>query len=195
MRSSYIDNDFGRLLWCYVVNWRPLTLVELGVLDGYSTFYITKGVEDIRRLYQIQAKLDAWDLFEEYQFKHGDQATVQKFLDNANLTEYVNLRQGDAYQVHTQYEDKSIQFLHVDISNTGDTLRRIMELWDPKLADRAIVCFEGGSIERDNVEWMRKYNCPPIKKELETNALINQKYYYGTYWRFPSMTVLLKKWF
>jgi len=53
---------------------------------------------------------------------------------------------------------------------------------------------EGGSIERDNIEWMKKYNCPPIREEIDTNPIISKYYIYGTYFEFPSITVMLRKW-
>jgi len=194
MRSSYIENNIGEILKAYVLGWRPSTLVELGVLDGYSTLAIADGVKEMQLLYGMNTKLIAYDLFDDYQYKHGDQAEVQKLIDEKGLTQYVELRKGDAYKVYEDFSDNSIQFLHVDISNTGDTLLKILELWSPKLIERAIVMFEGGSDERDKIEWMVKYNMTPIKPMLEKNEFINKNYMYGTYYAFPSITVLLKRW-
>lgn len=191
--SSYQQNEFGEIIKAYVIGWKPVSFVELGVLHGYSTRYIAEGLKEIRRLYDINTKLDAYDLFDEYQYKHGKKEEVEQMLKEHNLSEYVNIIQGNAYEVYKNYQDKSLEFLHVDISNTGDTVKKIMELWDPKIRARGLILFEGGSEERDNIEWMKKYNMPPIKKEIETNPIINKYYSYGTYFRFPSLTVLLKK--
>jgi len=194
MRSSYIENNIGDILKAYVLGWRPSTLVELGVLDGYSTLAIADGVKEMQLLYGMNTKLVAYDLFDDYQYKHGDQAEVQKLIDEKGLTQYVELRKGDAYKVFEDFPDNSIQFLHVDISNTGDTLLKILELWSPKLIERAIIMFEGGSDERDKIDWMVKYHMTPIKPMLEKNEFINKNYMYGTYYAFPSITVLLKRW-
>jgi predicted O-methyltransferase YrrM len=194
MRSSYIENNYGEVLKSYVLNWRPTTLVELGVLDGYSTLAIAEAVKEMNYLYQMNSKLDSYDLFEDYEFKHGVKAEVEKLIAEKGLTDYVNLVKGDAYKVHENYQDNSIQFLHVDISNDGDVLRNILTLWAPKIIQRGLVLFEGGSEERDNNEWMVKYNKPSIKKEMETNKFINDNYIYGTYYQYPSMTVFLKRW-
>jgi len=194
MRSSYQENNYGEVLKSYILNWRPTTMVELGVLDGYSTIAIAEAVKEMNFLYQMTSKLDSYDLFEDYEFKHGVKEEVEKLLEEKGLKDLVNLQKGDAYKVHELYPDASVQFLHVDISNDGDTLRRITELWAPKLIQRGLILFEGGSDERDHNEWMTKYNKPSIKKEMETNKFINDNYIYGTYYPYPSLTVFLKKW-
>ena len=200
MRSSYIANNFGELLKQYVIAWQPSSFVELGVLDGYSTLNIAKGIKWLHQYRGYQGRLDAYDLFEDYQFKHGQKDEVEALLKEHEVSDYVNLRKGDAYEVYKNYPDmvldsvRGVEFLHIDISNTGGTLRKIIDLWHPKIGQRGIVLIEGGSQERDEVEWMKAYNMASIKKELSTNPTINKYYQYGTYYNFPSITFLLRKW-
>ena len=200
MRSSYITNNFGELLKQYVMAWQPSSFVELGVLDGYSTTYIAEGIKWLSKFRGYQGRLDAYDLFDDYQYKHGNQQEVQKILVDNGVSQFVNLVKGDAYKVQENYPDmvldqvRGVEFLHIDISNTGKVIHDIMELWHPKIGQRGIVMIEGGSEERDQVEWMQKYNAPSIKDEINSNPLINKYYMYGTYFQFPSMTVLLRKW-
>ena len=121
-------------------------------------------------------------------------------LEDNNVAQYVNLVKGNAYEVYKNYPDsvmdqvRGIEFLHLDISNTGQVIRDIMEVWHPKIGRKGLVLIEGGSEERDRVEWMIKYNKPSIKEEIKNNPIINEHYIYGTYFKFPSLTVLLKKW-
>lgn len=194
MHSSYIENDYGLVLKSYVLNWRPSTAVELGILDGYSTRAIAEGIKELNFLLDMSVRLTAYDLFDDYQFKHGSQEEVEKMLKDQSLDHLVRIKKGDAFKVHADFADDSVEFLHVDISNTGDTLRKIMELWTPKIAPRGLILFEGGSIERDNIEWMKKYSMPSIKQEIDTSKFIHDNYFYGTYYAFPSMTVFLRKW-
>lgn len=200
MRSSYIANNFGEIIKQYVIAWQPASFVELGVLDGYSTLAIAQGIQELHKLRGYEGQLHAYDLFEDYQFKHGSMSEVQSMLESNGVSQYVKLMKSDAYEAYKNYPDmvldqiRGIEFLHIDISNTGDTLRNLMEIWHPKIGQRGIVLIEGGSDERDQVEWMRQYNMPSIKHEIETNPLINKYYHYGTYFQFPSMTVLLRKW-
>jgi predicted O-methyltransferase YrrM len=194
MRSSYFENDIGLILRNYVVAFKPCKLVELGLLDGYSTLWIAKGLKRLHELGGYNLVLDAYDLFEEYPYKHGTKENIEKMLKENEVDKYVNVIKGDAYKVYEKYNNPSLEFLHIDLSNTGDIVKDIIELWHPKIHKKGIIMIEGGSDERDNIEWMKSNNYPSIKKEIETNQIINEYYYYGTYYRFPSITMLIRKW-
>ena len=58
---------------------------------------------------------------------------------------------------------------------------------------KAIIAFEGGSKERDKVDWMVKYKKKPIYPVIYKNKIINKYYVYGTYKLFPSLTVMMNK--
>ena len=193
IESSYAQNELGEILKAYVVGFMPVTLVELGVLHGYSAHYIARGIKELHEFQGMKCVLDAYDLFEDYPYKHGNKEEVENGLKEAGLSDYVRLYKGDAFQVQENYEDGKVEFLHVDISNTGETLERVMELWHPKMCVRGLIMFEGGSEERDQIEWMTKYNKKPIKPVVDTHPIIQRDYWYGTYWRFPSLTVLFRK--
>lgn len=188
MRSSYIENEYGELIKQYVMIWKPKVLVELGVLDGYSTLNIAMGLQDINS----SSKLDAYDLFDEYQFKHGYKKEVEKMLSTHNVSQYVNLVQGNAYHVYKNYADYTIDLLHIDISNTGKVIHDLIEVWHPKIKQSGVILIEGGSEERDKVQWMLSHNMPSIKRELEENIIINDYYMYSTYQKFPSLTVMIR---
>jgi len=65
--------------------------------------------------------------------------------------------------------------MHVDISNDGYVIRNIS-----KYKNKGLIFFEGGSLERDNVDWMIKYKKPSINYcGVEYEVLID---------KFPSMS-------
>lgn len=194
MMSSYARNNLGEIFTTYIKCFRYTRIVELGVLDGYSAAHIARGLRVNKERWGLEGHLDAHDLWELYPYRHGDMQKTQRFLDDAGLSQFVTLMQNDAFNIHQEYADKSVHFLHIDISNTGEILKRIMELWDRKIVQGGIIAFEGGSEERDQVAWMIKYNKPPIKPELESNYIIKQNYIYATYLQWPSLTILYKKW-
>ena len=188
MRSSYIENNYGEIITAMVKGFQPSIAIEIGVLDGYSLCAIATGLKHNRF-----GHVDAYDLFEDYPFNHGLKNSVETELKERELLSYVTLTKEDAYLVHNHYKEREVHFLHVDISNNGDTINRIMELWDSKIPYGGIICFEGGTVERDNISWMIKYDKPPIKQAIETDPILNSKYVYCTYLDFPGLTVCLKK--
>lgn len=188
INSSYAKNNFGEVFYSIVTAFQPRVCVELGILDGYSTFNIAKGL-----IKNHAGHLDAYDLFEDYPFKHAVESEIKSYIDGKNLKDWITVFKSDAFEVSKLYTDGSVSFLHVDISNTGEIVRRIMEQWDRKMVQGGVICFEGGSDERDQEEWMTKYNKEPIKPEIENNSIIKEKYIFGTYLKWPSLTMLLKK--
>lgn len=191
--SSYERNNYAEVFFAIVTAFRPVNAVELGVLHGYSALAIARGLKRNSVVPGVKAKLDAYDLFENYPYNHGNQQEVQERLKETDLEDFVTLYKDDAFKVHEKYTDNSVYFLHIDLSNTGEIIKKTIEVWDKKMVIGGIILFEGGSEERDKVDWMIKYNKMPIKQEIETNKIINTKYVYGTYLKFPSLTLLLKK--
>ncbi len=184
MRSSYIQNNYDDVFFAIMRAFQPINCVELGVLDGFSSYHIARGLVANGR-----GILNSYDLFDDYKYKHGDREEVSRLLQGLP----VNLHKKDAYAVSDEYPEASVDLLHVDISNNGDTFDKIMEQWDPKLVQGGIILFEGGTQERDEIEWMVKFGFRPIKPAIEQNKIVEAKYIFGTYLKFPGLTMLLKK--
>ena len=192
MNSSYIRNNYGEIFKRTVEIFLPHKCVELGVLDGYSTLHIAKGARNAKELSAHPMHLNAYDLWEDYPYNHGNMDDVEHMLQEHKVNQFVTLHKRDAFTVHEDYDDHSVCFLHVDLSNDGEVLRKIVERWDDKLSFGGLLLFEGGSEERDNVAWMQKYNKAPIKDEIESNVALNEKYIYATYNAFPSLSIFRK---
>ena len=184
MRSSYIQNNYGEVFYDYVKKFTPELIVELGVLDAYSTLHFAKGLEDNKK-----GRIDAYDLFEDYQFKSSNYDEITRKCKEIKC---LKLYKMNAFKVHDRYKDNSVDILHVDISNDGDIVRKIMKSWNSKIVDGGLIMFEGGSLERDEIEWMKKYNKESLREEFLMNQIIRDYYTYETYVAFPSLTVLTK---
>lgn len=185
IESSYKENNFGEVFDAIVRAFQPKTIVELGVLNGYSTFFMAKALARNGR-----GTLRAYDLFEDYPYKHGSfQEVSERFKD----FEFCEIIKKDAFTVHEEYSAGPVDLLHVDLSNTGETVDFIMEHWDEKIVYGGIILFEGGTVDRDQVDWMTQYNKRSLKAAFENNSVIREKYIFGTYLKFPGLTMLLKK--
>lgn len=193
IRSSYAENNLGRVIYNQVISCKPSLCVEIGVLDGYSSFHIASALKFLEEKGVLKNPiLESYDLFDDYKYNHGNMKSVKKFLTELNLEKYFKLFKADAFTVHERYEDYSVPFLHVDISNDGNVLSRIIEKWNSKIAKDGIIVFEGGSKERDEIEWMKKYNKKSIREEIKKNKTLKSSYVWKTHNAFPSITVMKK---
>lgn len=193
MRSSYIEGNYGQILKTFVITLKPNVLVEVGVLDGYSTLNLGNGVKVLRELFGMYSTLECYDLWEHYPYKHGEKEKVQEYINAFSMQDYIKLYQGDAFEVFKNYEDNSIDLLHFDISNDGEILEKLMETWNNKIRPGGVILFEGGSPERDEVEWMIKYKKKPIYPILQKSEIIKDNYNTVIYPNFPSLTAMFKK--
>lgn len=191
IRSSYIENNYGSVLRSLIMAKEPKLVVELGVLDGYSTFNISHALR-FNSKRGIESKFFAYDIFDEYGYKHGDFNKVNEMIKNRGLGKFCEIKKGNAYEVYKDFEDNSINFLHVDISNHGDTLLNILKLWGSKISDDGMIAFEGGSQDRDE-GWIKKYGYKSIRNELANNPFVYRNWNFQILTPFPSMTLLFPK--
>jgi hypothetical protein len=186
--SSYEINDYKYLFMDIVFCKRPKLVIELGILHGYSLLAIATALKQLG-----SGKVYAYDLFEDYQYNHGSLSGVKKSIVSNGFENYVDIYKADAYKVHQSYKNNSVDIIHIDISNNGDVLNYMIDHWTDKLTDNGIIIFEGGSEERDTVDWMIKYNKKPIRSEIHSNKIITEKYFYVTHTLFPSLTIFYKQ--
>jgi predicted O-methyltransferase YrrM len=180
--SSYnnIIKNFSPLLKTMAFIQKPKRLVEFGILDGFSLMCFAKTVSS-------SCHIEAYDIFEDFK---GNSANREKV--KAQFAKYPNVKieKGNYFEKVDDFEDNSIDFMHIDIANTGDVFSFAVENYMSKMTKEGIIVLEGGSIERDNVWWMTKYNkksIRPVVKELSSvyNTLIIED--------FPSLTIFTKK--
>lgn len=170
MRSSYKKNNLGWELFKQVANLRPKTIIEFGVLDGYSTLWLAMGL----KYSWAQGHLTAYDLWDEYPYKHGNIVDVQRMLAVQQVDEFVTLGNMNFWD----FLELPIPFdlLHIDISNDGDVIESAIEMLMPHIEDGATVIFEGGSEERDKADWMIEFNRRPIRSIKYPFKLITDKW-------------------
>jgi predicted O-methyltransferase YrrM len=168
--SSYTDNNIGSTLYDIVKKNKPKKIVEFGVLYGYSTVCMAQAIKD-----NGIGHIEAYDLFEEYKYKNGRKDVVEHNLKFYNLSDFVTLNKGNFYE----WIENPTEFdlLHFDISNDGDIIELVKSKLSKKIEEGSIVIFEGGSENRDKVEWMVKYNknkMYPLKDKLNYTILRNE---------------------
>ena len=177
IESSYYSNDIGKTIYEWVLKVKPTKVIEFGCLYGYSTVAIGLALKHLGK-----GKLKCYDLFENYQYKHS---TIQQTMENVKkygVEDYVEFIEMDYYEWLSNPED--FDLMHLDISNAGDTILNTYNALKDKINNGSVILFEGGSEERDNVEWMVKYKTTTINlvKQQTNYKVINSN--------FPSLSVI-----
>lgn len=177
MRSSYLAKDlnYGDLIGCITNLINPKKIIEIGILDGYSLEYFVKNSDYI-------TEIIAYDLFEEFVGNHAYKEQLEeKFKNYKNVI----ISKGNFYDIHENINN--VDIIHIDIANTGDVYEFAINNYLSKLSPNGILILEGGSINRDNVEWMHKYNKVSIQSIINKYSNnLNIK----TYGEFPSLTII-----
>ena len=175
MNSSYNNKvTFRDILNSIVFTLNPKKIVEIGILEGCS-------LECFAESSNSDTIIQAYDIFEEFNGNHANRENlVSRFKKYNNVT----INYGDFYEVHKDISN--IDIIHIDIANNGDVFEFAIKHYLPKLSDQGVMIMEGGSEEKDNVEWMIKYKKPKIQPVI-------QKYNLKVIGAFPSITIIAKK--
>ncbi len=192
VESSYSLNGYGYLFYSIVRLYKPSLIVELGSFSGYSGLHMAAALRDNN---EVKSRLVLIDLWENYTYRH---CSKQHIMDNFERNELVSginhsidFIDGDAFEVSSQFPDNTIDLLHVDLSNDGDLMFKILPVWEKKLTNNpnAIILMEGGSASRDEIEWMKKYKKSPLRDWL-ASQWVTERFSSFTFDPFPSLTIL-----
>lgn len=179
MRSSYLSKlEYSDIFKSVLFDKKINNVLEIGILDGYSLELISNVTK---------ANINAYDIFEEFE---GNSANKDYLLEKFKDYKNVNIEYGDFYQLHTIINDNSLDLIHIDIANNGDVYEYVFQNYMEKLTNDGTLILEGGSIERDNVEWMIKYDKPKIQPILDN---YKDQYHIITIGSVPSITIVRKK--
>lgn len=152
IESSYQRSAMGKILYDAVLSIGARKIIDFGLLNGYSTVCFAMAAKI------TGGTVYGYDIFEDYKYNNSNRDIVLSNLKRYNLDNYVKLSKIDFNDWVNGLEDFDI--LHVDISNDGDTIKK---LYDATRGMRNCrIFFEGGSKQRDESDWMVTYNKQPI---------------------------------
>ena len=79
MRSSYKSNSFNDIFKTLCELYKPKSILEIGILDGYSLMSFVESVSE-------KTDIVAIDLFNLYEFKNSEKDEIEeKFKENKNV--------------------------------------------------------------------------------------------------------------
>ena len=156
MMSSYKNNlNYGDLLESITFIQKPKSILEIGILDGFSLKCFADNSDK-------NTKIESYDIFDEFV---GNSANKEQLIEKFKEYNNVNIQYGDFYKLHML--DNKYDIIHIDIANNGDVYEFAINNYLQKLNTNGLLILEGGSNERDNIEWMIKYKKPKIQSILE----------------------------
>ncbi|MHC4745658.1 MAG: class I SAM-dependent methyltransferase [Planctomycetota bacterium] len=155
VESLYKNSRMGDAMYNAVLKYTPRKIVEFGVYHGYSTVHMAKALQKLG-----SGNVVSYDLWDKYPYRHTSMAAAQANVERFGVSDIVELREGDFYEWIRDPDE--FDLLYVDISNTGDVIELTYDTFKERVdSGEAVIVFEGGTKERDKVEWMTKYNKRP----------------------------------
>ena len=179
IESSYKKNNLGKTIYKTVLRYKPKVIIDFGVLYGYSTVCMAAALKEIG-----QGHIIAFDLWDEYPYKHSSEKNTFENIEKYQLTQFVTLKKMDFFKWLNN--PTHFDLIHIDISNDGDIIERAYNKLKYFLDKGSIIIFEGGTRKRDKEGWMKKYNKTPIfplKKKIKYK-IIN--------YRWPGLSLIKK---
>lgn len=178
-RSSYKDERFSKVLRTICLLRNPKKVVEFGILDGYSLDCFIEATEET-------CEIIAYDLFEDFPYNSAKFDSMVNKYSNTRAS----INRGNLFESHNIFDNNSIDIMHIDIANDGDVYEYCIKNLMQKISDSGVMILEGGSEERDNIEWMIKYNKSKIREVLYR---YEDEYKIRVFNEFPSLTIITKK--
>jgi hypothetical protein len=180
LRSSYATRGYGSLFYALIRVLKPLCAIEIGLFEGFSLLSAGAALRD-----NGAGRISGYDLFDRYPYRHADRDQLARRIAQSDLESWVTIEDSDAADVAARWT--AVDYLHVDVSNTGDTFRQVFSQWSGKV--RQVILLEGGSGERDNVAWMRQYGKSAIAPAIADLRREYPGWSFSVLEPFPSLTI------
>lgn len=182
IKSSFLENNLGESIYAAILLYKPTYVIELGALGGYSSLCILQALTHLGEA----STLITYDLFEKYPHncvsmsEYCSNVRAHLHLYDLSIVDHQIVQADILQSANTIFSGNSISqsqkvLVFIDISNTAENLSF---LFRSNLNNYPII-FEGGTTERDNVEWMLKYSKAPIsslKNKGYSFSVLNHKY-------------------
>lgn len=133
-----------------IINIKPKVIVELGTHYGTSLWAFSQAVKDQNIDTELNA-IDTWKGDEQATF-YGEE--VFKTVNDIKNTYYselkINLIRKTFDEALVDFDDNSIDILHIDGLHTYEAVKHDFETWLPKVKENGIVLFHDIVVTRDD---------------------------------------------
>ncbi|MEE7493074.1 class I SAM-dependent methyltransferase [Methylobacterium oryzae] len=128
---------------------RPNLVVELGTHNGVSYFSFCNSIKKLG-INSRAVAIDSWE--GDSQAGFYDNSVYDSVVDfnNSHFTDFSTLKRGLFDDFVDEFENESIDLLHIDGLHTYEAVRHDYETWMPKLSDRAIILFHDTNVRKND---------------------------------------------
>lgn len=138
--------DYGYQL---VKDFRPKTIVELGVYYGHSFYAFAQAVKDTG-LTSVLYAIDTWK--GDPNAGYYDESVYNDFTQAGEPYKDLDIRVlREGFDTAAKKIRRKIDFLHIDGSHDYESVRSDWETYSPKLAQRAVVLFHDTQVPQFGV--------------------------------------------
>lgn len=123
-----------------IANFKPNSLIELGVYNGTSYFSFCQAIERLN-LNTKAYGIDTWKGDEHAGFYNDDIFERVSFYNVNNYSRFSTLIRSSFDNAREYFTEKSIDLLHIDGLHTYEAVKHDFETWLPVLSENAIVIF------------------------------------------------------
>lgn len=119
------------------------TFIEIGAFKGQSIMYLAEKVKELKK----NIKLYTVDVFQYMEQQKDDEHGkyfgldfYDEYLKNIEpMKDYINTIRGSSHEVHTQFEDESVDFVFIDGDHNTDAVLKDLKGWYPKVKRGGII--------------------------------------------------------
>lgn len=126
---------------------RPRRVVELGTHNGPSYFAFCQAIDAFGLNCEAYA-IDTWQ-GDEHAGAYGEDVYQAVLRENAPYQRFSTLKRMRFEDAVGDFDNASIDLLHIDGLHTYEAVRADFETWSPKLSERAVVLFHDTQVAKD----------------------------------------------
>ncbi len=126
----------------------PKTFVELGMHAGNSYFAFCQAVKELKKETKCFA-VDTWCGDKQAGYYGEDVYQSVKRHNRKNYVDFSRLIRSTFDDALAQFDDGTVDLLHIDGLHTYEAVKHDFESWSPKLSDQGVVLFHDVCV-RDN---------------------------------------------
>ena len=135
---------------------KPSTVVEVGTNEGASYFAICQAVERLRLDTRCYAISD-WNQDTALEDDNSDEYRTILNYNQTYYSAFSRLVRSTNEQALENFTNGCIDLLHVDGAQSYSEVKRILEVWLPKLSDRAVVMIHDTNVREGGLQLHRLF--------------------------------------